>query len=181
MVQVMKKVVIPFAGFYCTEYDEALNYQLEQDSEHTELTPDELDERVNWKATHQKVAESYATQWLSDMEWEGARFHGLWSPREYNFESDEIIVEVPVHYLKKLEKFVETEEFQKWLIDTYTSRDGFMSFVSTNVDLWPEDYTQKEYSVILQYVEAELPHELPCQEQILDTLRGNGHFELVYE
>lgn len=181
MVQIVKKVIIPFAGFYCTEFDEALNYQLEQDSEHAELTPDELNERVNWKATHQKVAESYATQWLSDMKWEGARFHSLWSPREYNFESDQVIVEVPAHHLKKLEKFVVTSEFQQWLQETYTSRDGFISFVDTNVSRWPDEFGQKEYSVILQYLEAELPHEIPCQEQIFDMLYGNGHLELICE
>jgi hypothetical protein len=66
------------------------------------------------------------------------------SPREYNFTTDAIHVEYKLtikgiasinSYLKK-----NKESFAKYLKDTYTSRDGFMSSWSNDVDTWLNDY-----------------------------------------
>lgn len=59
----------------------------------------------------------------------------VWSPKEYNFYTDEINLEVKFD-LRALKSFCfeqEAEKFREYLADNWTSRDGFWSFVPDNL------------------------------------------------
>lgn len=65
---------------------------------------------------------------------------GYSSPREYNFSHDVTNFDIEAKSFDALIKYCkEHEDFAKFLKDHYTSRDGFMSFTSNNVEEWEED------------------------------------------
>lgn len=70
--------------------------------------------------------------------------YGYHSPREYNFSTDDYHFTFKSNYLGYLIRLClnseNRENFQKFLGDNFTSRDGFISFVPNNI----EDFT-KEY------------------------------------
>ena len=66
---------------------------------------------------------------------EGVRVVDTWSPREYNFATDQAELEIDVH-LEELRKYLEygvSTEFDEFLHENFTSRDGFWSFTPNNI------------------------------------------------
>lgn len=86
----------------------------------------------------------------------GVRFLGIISPQYYNFTTDKLEMEVDVDY-ERLKKFcLETnrEEFDEYLNENFTSRDGFISFVDNNVhdfELNLETESDKYDQVMLEF------------------------------
>jgi hypothetical protein len=81
-----------------------------------------------------------------------AKYTAHWSPKEYNFKHDEadftfIITKAEVERLVSL--CLADGRFRKHLIDLYSSRDGFISFLTNNVEMFGEnargEHGQKEY------------------------------------
>jgi hypothetical protein len=69
----------------------------------------------------------------------------IYSPKEYNFGTDEIVMDVTYSKMKILQVVKKDyENFDKFLKDNYTSYDGFMSFTSNNFDDWLVDFEENE-------------------------------------
>ena len=69
----------------------------------------------------------------------------IYSPKEYNFGTDEIVIDVTYSKMKILQVVKkEHENFNQFLKDNYTSYDGFMSFTSNNFDDWLVDFEENE-------------------------------------
>jgi len=69
----------------------------------------------------------------------------IYSPKEYNFATDEIVMDVTYSKMKILQVVKkDTETFNQFLKDNYTSYDGFMSFTSNNYDDWLVDFEENE-------------------------------------
>ena len=70
------------------------------------------------------------------------KFNHLDSPREYNFTNDEIIVDAtfpkPIQLWRKI--IQHKAAIEKYIKERFTSRDGFISFVSNDINEWREDY-----------------------------------------
>ena len=70
-------------------------------------------------------------------------FEKLSSPREYNFSNDAIHVEIILtpKNQKKIREYLAAHkaDFEKYLMDHYTSYDGFFSSYSNDVDVWLND------------------------------------------
>lgn len=70
------------------------------------------------------------------------KFNRLDSPREYNFTNDEIIVDAtfpkPIQIWRKIVEH--KAAIEKYIKERFTSRDGFISFVSNDINEWREDY-----------------------------------------
>lgn len=80
------------------------------------------------------------------------------SPDYYNFKTDEIYVTAVLakDWEKQVEKFVETN--REWLIERirkdWSSRDGFTSFISTNLEEFMDSVYALDYryiSILMQY------------------------------
>lgn len=81
----------------------------------------------------------------------------LYSPKYYNYETDSLIINVKLN-LRKLKTFcfkTYRNEFDKYLHDNFTSYDGFISFVSNNINGFIEDYKQpcndREINVMIEF------------------------------
>lgn len=80
----------------------------------------------------------------------------IYSPKFYNFSTDEIVMEVKYNktqLLKVAKK--EREIFGDFLYENYTSRDGFASFTSNNYNDWLigfKDNDARDIGAILSYI-----------------------------
>lgn len=69
----------------------------------------------------------------------------IYSPKYYNFSTDEIVMDVTYSKSKILQVVKkERETFNQFLKDNYTSYDGFNSFTSNNYDDWLVDFEENE-------------------------------------
>lgn len=68
---------------------------------------------------------------------DSVKFKEVVSPREYNFQTDKILMEINVDYQKLKDLILSNEEmksgFDNYLKKHFTSRDGFVSFVANNI------------------------------------------------
>lgn len=86
---------------------------------------------------------------------EFGELNGIDSPAYYNFTTDKLCVEVTVD-LDKLKEFcfkTERDEFNKYLHDKWSSKEGFISFVANNVREFEHDieYDSDYNDVIVEY------------------------------
>jgi hypothetical protein len=101
---------------------------------------------IDYDATYQKAAEHCVTERFHGYEVrlkeefpgivQGVKFERLDSPREYNFRTDEIHAVVEFGWSMLFHR-VFTEErdvFAAWLKENYSSRDGFVSFIPTDLE-----------------------------------------------
>jgi len=70
----------------------------------------------------------------------------IYSPKYYNFSTDEMVLEVtyPKGKILKLINDKYSEDFDKFLKDNYSSYDGFTSFTSNNYNDWLVDFEDNE-------------------------------------
>lgn len=135
-----------FVGFYNTflEYDNE-EYDIDDYNETngTELKYDDF----NWD--YRDYMERTSREFVSKLESE-LKYHlpiefeyqSLYSPKEYNFTTDSIYVNVHVNIDDIYGIINENKELaRQYFLDQYTSRDGFISFHSNNL----EDWLNKEY------------------------------------
>jgi len=84
-----------------------------------------------------------------------AKYGGMTSPREYNFTTDHLLMdaEIDLELLKKkiLGDSSYKDGFDSYLRYKYSSRSGFISFVSNNVEeFFAEDFAEY-YDVLIDY------------------------------
>jgi len=141
-----------FPGFYGTFFDGENMYSQELDYIRETVEPESLRivmiENFFSSATSTKLWKEYtdltARQCVKIIEGklkelafvESIKFDEICSPREYNFSSDTINIEVvfSAENVKNIRHFI-SEHFAQWkeyLKETYTSYDGFMSFHSND-------------------------------------------------
>lgn len=85
-------------------------------------------------------------------------YTGMYHPRFYNFETD--CIEFTFKYEDSLKMYLyqytvaNKDDFDKWLHDNFTSRDGFYSFTPNNYAEWLEGYNDNDnkcVSALLTY------------------------------
>lgn len=85
-------------------------------------------------------------------------YEGTYHPRYYNFETDS--VNFTFEYTDDLKDFLfkyvnENDNFKLFLVDKYTSYDGFISFTPNRWDEWLEGWNKDEWqcvSALLRFV-----------------------------
>lgn len=65
-------------------------------------------------------------------------FKSMWSPREYNFATDEIECYIKSEDVDKLATVRNSDTLKNIIKQRFTSRDGFCSFYSNDIDEWNE-------------------------------------------
>ena len=118
----------------------------------------------------------------------GLTFKELDRPREYNFRNDVIYANLEVdydtfwkHFLELIEKHKEivTEK----LIDTWSSRSGFISFLSTDLDTWLSDIENEgELGWLMGVIYCAEMDETTndIEHRIYEELCSNGYDDLSY-
>ena len=170
---------IPFDGFYesfiSDDIDHQIGQQIEWDTDIYDLNEDEqqvLEDSylsVNRKYFYNQIAEDYTNFYIDALNERlkgftlNAKFQLLTSPREYNFETDRIFIEIEENHAIDFIKYIiknYKKELKEKIEDRFTSRSGFNSFYKNSLDLWPKDYSEWDHNQIgtcfeLFYLEEE--------------------------
>ena len=184
---------IPFQGFYNSLYSHAIDSEIENSIDYYykeyELTEAQRDTLANGyleKNTgefYYNVAKDYAEAFIYEIEKEtgltlNARFESMESPREYNFQTDRIFIELPetsavafVNYILANHK----EELEKLIAQRFTSRDGFWSNYDNTLEAWgnPSEWDLNQLGTcfeIFEYLEDEIYDSYNLYESISNGL-----------
>lgn len=148
----MSEIVLPFSGFYNSLWASGIEHAEELLVEHL-LEERDLDDdlrpeitelfssHTNYVEVYNTVAAHYAvgfSAWLNDEFSLDAClcYKLLQSPREYNFTTDRIFCEISQHDAQQLLGAVDTDSLSEAAKERFTSRSGFISFYSPDVDAW---------------------------------------------
>lgn len=165
---------LPFYGFYYSRYSDELDHQEESFAEYyaenEDTNPDGLLEKEHvadafWRFTnysdgHKLVARDYV-DFFNDKFKEvfdidlGLRFESLTSPKYYNFTTDRIFAYIDDEKAQELFDKLDKDVLRNTIKDRFTSRDGFYSFYSNNIDDWVEKPIEEwDYNEVGTLLEA---------------------------
>lgn len=142
-------IKLPFVGFYCSWYSDQLDQEEER---YVESVADEKELPAQDVGTALYYATSYGPAWNllakeyvdSFNEWFkdeydvdlGLEFESLSSPREYNFQTDRIFATISVAMVERLYGMTDQGNLAREIRERFTSRSGFISFYSNDIEEW---------------------------------------------
>lgn len=195
-------VNIPFCGFYESYLSYEMNSILEREIEYT-LEREREDglreyERLDdstyaqifdrnitnhiWERCIANQWVEYFESYLSDIVETkiSFTFAELTSPREYNFETDRIFATMTLKDAAKLFAKAKADSFADLaacIKERFTSRDGFISFYSNDLDDWlAKPLSQWDSNELGTLVLSFLKNERDIEFNIFESLTENGAF-----
>jgi len=173
-------ITVNFGGFYCSMHEQLIESMLEQYySDDTGSVLDYYSLDIPYKTIFAEYSEFYLdcfTEWLSD-EYDlniKLQFSELWSPREYNFSTDEIIAFMTLADENKLNQYFKKEPaFIEYLKKATKSYDGYISFYDY------EKALNNEKGILSTYVFTYLCQIFNETEFFTYYDKNNG-YELIY-
>ena len=90
-------------------------------------------------------------------------YAGTYHPKFYNFETDSVAMNFCYSDCLKnwmLSSVINNGDFDKFLADNYTNRDGFISFTPNNWDDWFEGYMDNELKCVSALLRFFVEYEL---------------------
>ena len=158
---------IPFDGFYesfiSADIDYQVGQQIEWDSDTFDLNEDEQQIlwdnylSVNTSYFYNKIAEDFTNFYIDTLNerLEGftlnATYKFFTSPREYNFSTDRIFIEIEENHAIDFIKYIiknYKKELEEKIKQRFTSRSGFISSYKNSLDLWIDDYSEWDHNQI---------------------------------
>ena len=158
---------ILFDGFYESFIDDDIDHQIGQqiewDSDIYDLNEDEqqvLEDSylsVNRSYFYNQIAEDYTNFYIDALNERlkgftlKATYKSFNSPREYNFSTDRIFIEIEENHAIDFIKYIiknYKKELEKKIQDRFTSRSGFYSYYENTLDLWTQDYSEWDCNMI---------------------------------
>lgn len=183
---------IPFDGFYnsyiSSDIEHQIGQQIEWDSDIYDLNEDE--EQILWdnylsvnrSSFYNEIAEHYTDLYIDafNERLEGftlkAKFNLLTSPKEYNFETDRIFIDIEKNHAIDFIKYIIKnfkKELENKIKERFTSRSGFWSHYKNGLDLWTKDYSEWDHNQIGTCFELFDFDELYYYESLSETIIFN--------
>lgn len=169
-----------FLGFYESPYDIS-DMDIESELQGFEdefglegLTADDLE--IDYGAYKKMVGKEFAQQWkeFAPSSVKSVNFKEVYSPRFYNFSTDEIIAEIELaeDWKKEVDAFVSAniEMLEKRIKEDWTSRDGFVSFIENNLAKWAYKIYVEEDARYIGFMIQYMMEYTESSEVITDTL-----------
>jgi hypothetical protein len=153
-----------FPGFYNTIFEPSEEneiYSYNQDNG-TDLSYDDFE--WDYDDYRERVASTFVECFernFQDIMLADITYQNISSPAYYNFSNDSINIEVDFDFDRFMQIVNENKEnISQYILENYTSRDGFMSFHSNNVDVWcdPEYVLEKKEHRVGALMEALAHH-----------------------
>lgn len=183
------KTYLPiFSGFYGTLFEDIIDSEEENIFEENEsYTTDNVE--FDYKTFKEDISKQcvgvFEDAFNRDMHTKlSVSFESLFSPKFYNFENDSINVAISLSqddFDTVISAIKENKtEISEQLKEKYSSRDGFSSFHSTDLDEWIEDLTLEfeneedcshKWGAILEILCDVL--DIIDEEEMVDKVRGN--------
>ena len=155
---------IPFQGFYDSIYSYSIEGEIENTSEWyaedynlSEAQQETLANgylEKNRSEFYYNVSKDYAEGFIYEVEKEtgislNASFESMESPREYNFATDRIFIELPEENAVAFIDYIlanHKQELEELIAQRFTSRSGFISHYKNTLEAWGNpsnwDYNQ---------------------------------------
>lgn len=184
------ETAIPFWGFYESMASNAIEHGIEMDMEELEpFLPDDFD---FWYYSHdfEECQEDYCKQYVDYVSQEiniPLKFKVLSSPREYNFTTDRVFAEISLENVQKLINEVDMDKLEAYITSHFTSRDGFVSFYSNDIEYWKEmfkrvlkgDLEDFDHNHICSLLDV--TYDFDCRDDIdfWDCIQGGFYEEYV--
>ena len=154
-----------FPGFYNTIFEPNEDNEIEyhNDENNTDLSYDDFE--FDYADYRERVSSAFTNSFeveFQDIMPVEIKYQSISSPQYYNFSNDSINIEVDLDF-DKLMQFVndKKEDLRKYIRDNYTSRDGFNSFHSNDIEDWCDP----------EYVSENLSHRVGAlMEALLLTI-----------
>lgn len=108
------------------------------------LDHSDLWEHVSYSDAYRDIAKDYCEvfdQWMNDnleTPLGSFKFESMDSPREYNFTTDRVYVTCPLAVIDSLYAGIDVAKLQATIEARHTSRDGFCSFYSNDLETWQD-------------------------------------------
>lgn len=176
------EVRVPFQGFYESIHIDAIERAEEVRNEELEESEQEV-----VSLTNENIRE-YVGHYLTRLsgrlpcEDDFTDFRVI-SPREYNFDTDQILATLHANTLRVLlaeAKSLDAEGLRQRVQEELKSRSGFAPFYSNDLASWPEDPAEwgaaRLELLIRFYMEEE--HGEDWEMSIVDEMQGNGECDL---
>ena len=141
----MKKQVLRlfcFSGFYESIHDSVFDSETESIMEDYGKKYEDFHFTYDWEEYAKNYVRAISSEIGLDLE-----FKELWSPREYNFATDEIYCFITPKDVKKISSALNSDTLKNLIKERFTSRDGFFSFYSNSLEEWKEKKV-KDWDVI---------------------------------
>lgn len=168
-----------FSGFYESIHDSVFDSETEMILEDF---PDKNWEDFRWSYDWQEYSKMYVRAINSQLDM-NLEFRNLWSPREYNFATDEIYCYIGKKEVKKISSALNSETLEKLIRQRFTSRNGFISFYSNDIDEWKEkpvtEWDEIELGTLLDawIIESgDFPELSDLDFAGYDYCQGNGQY-----
>jgi len=164
---------IPFDGFYESFISADIDHQIEIDTEYYSELYDlnESEEEllcnsflnINSYKFYNQIAKDYTNFYIDNLNAKlnyaypdkgftlKAKFNLLTSPREYNFETDRIFIDIEKNHAIDFIKYIiknYKKELENKIKERFTSRSGFWSHYKNGLDLWTQDYSEWDHNQI---------------------------------
>ena len=187
---------IPFDGFYesfiSADIDHQIGQQIEWDIDIYDLNEDEqqvLEDSYlsfNRSSFYNEIAQDYTNFYIDALNERlkgftlKATYKFFTSPREYNFSTDRIFIEIEENHAIDFIKYIiknYKKELEKKIEDRFTSRSGFNSFYKNSLDLWTKDFKEWDCNMIgtcyelFDLEEEEINYSL--REYLSETIMDN--------
>lgn len=165
--------IIPFAGFYETRHDDALDCALEGIFQDTRGEPNRhlvarACNQVSWREVFRDYAREYVERFSEEFKI-NLMYEDLDSPREYNFLTDRIFVLIPTSEVRLLHRTVPRHLLDKVAKEEFTSHSGFASSYDPDVSTWGSvdnwDHNQV-YALICAHVEKTYPDGMSSLDEL---------------
>ena len=177
---------IPFDGFYGSSISDGLDYALEQyvECDHPDYTSDIFDvyfNVVDWGKVRIHLATRYVEEVVSILEDEHdihitLEFESLQSPREYNFTTDRIFATISEEDVVTLYSTVKNDDLNRSIKERFTSRSGFISHYSNDIDDWISNPLNKwDHNEVGTLLEAIISSS--DVDSIMERLNMSGAFD----
>lgn len=178
---------IPFSGFYESHHDAELDDALDRmfSDRGTGCTVNgPLRDRAlgacQWGLVHGNYAAEYARA-LAEKFKIAMKFESLQSPREYNFATDRIFCEIELEEVKRIRSATDEKAFRDEARNRFTSRSGFISFYSPDVDDWGDiddwDHNQVGTLIAAYIDEQAMGFDMGAEYDLMESARCNGRLD----
>lgn len=177
-----QEITLNFGGFYNSIHSEIIDSQIEKDGSDNGNYSWEND-LTNYQETNKNYAKAYIEIIKKYLFENGVNvdidFIEIDSPTYYNFATDAIIIKIlSKDHQKKIIKFVKSKfkkELARYIKDTTTSRDGYMSFYTLEEVLKNKDNKLIEacLEIISNFINKDLQNLLEIEFNIEKELLTN--------
>lgn len=179
------RTTIPFSGFYYSLHDSALDSALDSifSDDSGNARPAlvcKAHDAADWRKVQNNYAAEYAAAFAAEFNLP-LRFGSMESPREYNFSTDIVYCTISAENATWLFDTCDKTLLAKIARETFTSRDGFISFYSPDFTEWGDilawDHNQLGALIRAHVAEQNPDFDRWAEFELMESAQCNGRLE----